>query len=56
VTLAGHVQTSVVLELDTALTRAVILTVNYSNIQIIKLTVTVRRIFALFEEFNVGLY
>jgi hypothetical protein len=34
--------------------RAVIRTVNYSIIRIIKLTVTVRRIFALFEEFNVG--
>jgi hypothetical protein len=32
-------------------TRAVIRTVNYSNIQIIKLTV--QRIFELFEEFNV---
>jgi hypothetical protein len=35
--------------------RAVIRTDNYSNIRIIKLIVTVRRIFALFEEFNVGL-
>jgi hypothetical protein len=34
--------------------RAVIRTVNYSTISIIKLNVTIRRIFALFEEFNVG--
>jgi hypothetical protein len=34
-------------------TRAVIRTVNYSNITIIKLTVTVRIILILFEEFHV---
>jgi hypothetical protein len=34
--------------------RAVFRAVNYSNIQIIELTVTVRRILALFEEFNVS--
>jgi hypothetical protein len=34
-------------------TRDVIRIFNYSNIQIIKLTLTVRRIFALFKEFNV---
>jgi hypothetical protein len=46
--------TSQLLKYEQILTRAVIRTVNYSNIRIIKLTVTVQRTFALFEEFNVG--
>jgi hypothetical protein len=42
--------------LSTCHIRAVIQAINYSNIRIIKLTVTVRRILGLFKEFYVVLY